>query len=54
MTQNNILFLSANELAKRVKSGQLSSYEVVSEFYKQIELQNKTYNAIVTFDKKQH
>ena len=52
MTQNNILFLSANELAKRVKSGQLLSYEVVNEFYKQIELQNKTYNAIVTFDKK--
>ncbi len=52
MAQNNIHFLSATELTKNIKSGQLSSYEVVSEFYKQIELQNKTYNAIVTLNKK--
>ena len=51
MSQNNIVFASATELAERIKSGKVTSYEVVTAFYNQIEKYNKTYNAIVTLDK---
>ena len=51
MAQNNILFSSATEMAKSIKSGKYSSYEVVTAFYNQIEIYNKTYNALVTLDK---
>ena len=51
MAQNNIVFSSAIELAKSIKAGEHSSCEVVTAYYNQIEKYNKTYNAVVTFDK---
>ena len=51
MIQKNILFSSANELAGNIRSGKLTSYEVVEVFFDQIEKFNSTYNAIVTLNK---
>ncbi|MEI6140280.1 MAG: amidase [Mariniphaga sp.] len=51
MIQKNILFSSANELAGNIRSGKLSSYEVVGAFFDQIEKFNSTYNAVVTLNK---
>ena len=51
MSQNNIVFATASELAESIKSRKLSSYEVTLAFYNQIEKYNKTYNAVITLDK---
>lgn len=51
MGQNSIVFSSATELATKIKTGELSSFEVVSAFISQIEAQNGTYNALVLTDK---
>jgi amidase len=51
MAQHSIVFSSATELAEKIRTGELSSFEVVSAFLKQIEDQNGTYNAIVLIDK---
>jgi amidase len=51
MEQNNILFSSATELAENIRSGKLTSYEVVTAFLEQIEKVNVTYNAVVTLNK---
>jgi len=53
MGQNNILFESANQLASKIKNGNYSSYQVVSAYIDQIEKQNKTYNALIFFNKEQ-
>ena len=51
MAQTSILFSSATELAEKIKTGEISSYEVVAAFINQIEQQNKTYNAVVFLNK---
>nr|WP_314857652.1 amidase [uncultured Undibacterium sp.] len=51
MAQNSILFSSATELAENIRSGKLTSYEVVTAFFEQIDQHNHTYNAVVTLDK---
>jgi amidase len=51
MAQNNILFSSATELAENIRSGKLTSYEVVTAFFEQIDQHSHTYNAVVTLDK---
>ncbi|MFM9840646.1 MAG: amidase, partial [Cyclobacteriaceae bacterium] len=50
MAQHSIAFSSASELAEKIRTGELSSFDVVSAFLKQIEDQNGTYNAIVLID----
>lgn len=52
MTQHSIAFSSATELAGKIRTGKLSSFDVVSAFLKQIDEQNGTYNAIVLIDRK--
>lgn len=51
MGQTNILFESAVNIAADIKSGKLSSYQVVSKYIEQIENQNSIYNAIVLLNK---
>ncbi len=51
MERNNILFSSATELAEKIRSRKLSSYEVITAFFEQIERWNITYNAVVTLNK---
>jgi amidase len=51
MGQNTILFSSATELAQSIRSGKLTSYEVVTAYFEQIEKYNHTYNAVVTLNK---
>jgi amidase len=51
MAQNNILFASATELAEKIRTRELTSFEVVSAFINQIEKQNNTYHALVLVDK---
>jgi len=51
MAQNTILFSSAQDLASKIKNGELTSYEVVTAFYSQIEKYNSTYNAVITLNK---
>ena len=51
MAQHSIAFSSVTELAEKIRTGELSSFDVVSAFLKQIEDQNGTYNAIVLIDK---
>lgn len=51
MAQNSILFSSATELAEKIKTREISSFEVVSAYISQIEKQNPTYNAIVLLNK---
>lgn len=53
MGQNTILFEPAGILAKQIKEGKISSYQVVSAFIEQIEKQNSTYNAIILLNKEQ-
>ena len=50
MGQNTILFSSATELAENIRSGKLTSYEVVTAYFEQIEKYNHTYNAVVTLN----
>jgi len=51
MAQNSILFSSATEIAENIRSGKLTSYEVVTAFFEQIDQHNHTYNAVVTLNK---
>lgn len=51
MAQSSILFSSATELADNIRSGKLTSYEVVTAFFEQIDQHNHTYNAVVTLNK---
>ena len=51
MAQNSIVFTSVTEIAEKIKSQELSSFEVVLAFISQIEHQNSTYNAIVLLNK---
>lgn len=51
MAQNSIIFSSATELAEKIRTRELTSFEVVSAFINQIEQQNKTYNAVVYLNK---
>jgi amidase len=51
MGQNSILFSSATELAQSIRSGKITSYEVVTAFIEQAEKYNHTYNAVVTLNK---
>jgi Asp-tRNA(Asn)/Glu-tRNA(Gln) amidotransferase A subunit family amidase len=51
MAQNSILFSSATDIAEKIKTQELTSFEVVSAFINQIEHQNSTYNAIVLLNK---
>lgn len=47
----NIEFYSATELAKGIREGKFTSYEVVSAYIEQIEQYNKSINAIVFLNK---
>ena len=51
MGQNSIVFSSATELAENIKSGKLTSYEVVTAFFEQIDRHDRTYNAVITLNK---
>jgi amidase len=48
---NDLVFLSASELAEKIKSHQVTSLEVVNAYLDHIEKHNHTLNAIVTLDK---
>lgn len=54
MTENSmqtpIQFLSAGELAAKIRAGELSSRQVVSSYLAHIKKHNPTYNAIITLD----
>ncbi len=51
MAQNNILFMSATEIAAKIRNKEVTSYEVVSAYLQQIEAQNGIFNAVVLVDK---
>ncbi|MBY0572958.1 MAG: amidase [Undibacterium sp.] len=51
MGQNKILFSSATALAEDIRSGKLTSYEVVMAFFEQIEKHHHIVNAVVTIEK---
>lgn len=53
MGQSNILFTSAANLAKDIRYGKISSFQVVSAYIGQIEKQNSNYNAIILLNKEQ-
>jgi len=47
---NNILFLSASEIARLIKERKITSEKTVSKFLEQIKRYNKKYNAVVTLN----
>ncbi len=49
-TSNELVFLPANELARRIRMGELSAREVMAAHLAQIERVNPQVNAIVTLD----
>ncbi len=51
MAQNNILFMSATEIAAKIRNKEVTSYEVVSAYLQQIDAQNDIFNAVVLVDK---
>ena len=51
MAQNNILFLSATEIAAKIRNKEVTSYEVVSAYLHQIDAQNGIFNAVVLVDR---
>ncbi|MFN0081522.1 MAG: amidase, partial [Ferruginibacter sp.] len=51
MAQNNVLFMSATEIAAKIRNKEVTSYEVVSAYLQQIEAQNGIFNAVVLIDK---
>lgn len=51
MAQNNILFMSATEIAAKIRNKEVTSYEVATAYYEQIDKYNHTYNAVVTLNK---
>jgi amidase len=50
-SSNDLVFLSASELAEKIKSHQVTSLEVVNAYLDHIKNHNHTLNAIVTLDK---
>lgn len=50
MAQNNILFMSATEIAAKIRNKEVTSYEVVSAYLQQIDTQNSIFNAVVLVD----
>jgi amidase len=50
-SSNELVFLSASELAEKIKSHQVTSLEVVNAYFNHIEKHNHTLNAIITLDK---
>ena len=48
MAANEICFLTARELAERMRAGELSAFEVMEAHLAQIERVNPQVNAIVT------
>jgi len=50
-SSSDLVFLSASELAEKIRSHQVTSLEVVNACLDQIEKHNHTLNAIVTLDK---
>lgn len=50
-SSHELVFLTASELAEKIKSHQVTSLEVVQAFLNQIEKHNPALNAIVTLDK---
>jgi Amidase len=50
-SSNELVFLSASELAEKIKSHQVTSLEVVNAYLDHIKKYNHTLNAIVTLDK---
>ncbi len=53
MDQKNIVFSSATDLAENIRSGNLTSLEVVTAFFDQIDLYNGTFNPVVTLNRTQ-
>ena len=51
ISSHELVFLSASELAQKIRSRQVTSLEVVEAYLKQIDKQNPKLNAIVTLDK---
>jgi len=51
MAQHNILFMSAKEIAAKIRNKEVTSYEVVSAYLQQIDAQNGIFNAVVLVDK---
>jgi amidase len=51
MALDNILFMSATEIADQIRNKEVTSHEVVSAYLQQIEAQNSIYNAVVLIDK---
>ncbi len=51
MKEKSILFLSATELASKIRLGNISSVKVVEAFFEQIEKHNTTINAVITLNK---
>jgi len=51
MAQNNILFMSATEIAAKIRNKEVTSYDIVSAYLQQIEGQNGIFNAVVLIDK---
>jgi amidase len=51
LSSNDLVFLSASELAEKIKSHQVTSLEVVNAYLDHIKKYNHTLNAIVTLDK---
>jgi amidase len=51
VSSNDLVFISASELAERIKSHRVTSLEVVNAYFDHIEKHNRTLNAIVTLDK---
>lgn len=51
MAQNNILFMSATEIAAKIRNKEVTSYEVVTAYLQQIDAQNGIFNAVVLVDR---
>lgn len=49
MGQNNILFELAGCIAKQIREGEISSYQMVLAYFEQIEKQNNLYNILTYF-----
>jgi len=51
LSPNGMVFLSASELAEKIKTHRVTSLEVVNAYLDHIKKYNHTLNAIVTLDK---
>jgi amidase len=50
LSSNDLVFLSASELAEKIRSRQVTSLEAVNAYFDHIKKHNRTLNAIVTLD----